>query len=571
MEQIFVQLAAILFTAFIVSYIVRSFNQPIIIGYILAGMIISPFILWYGASQHVIEIFSEIGIAFLLFIVGLHLNPKVIKEIGVSSLMIGLGQMALTFTLVFLIALKLLGFGLVQSAYIGVALSFSSTIIIMKILSDKKQLDSLNGKIATGILITQDLAAIITLIVIASLSTGMSLGHLVVKGFLSGGALIVILFLIGYFILPRVTKHIAKSQELLFLFSIMWAFVVAAVFSYFGFTIEIGALIAGIALSISPYSTEISARIRPLRDFFLIIFFIILGLNITLNGAGEIIVTALILSAIALILKPLIIMIFTGLYGYTKRTTFLVGTSLGQVSEFSLIVLTVGAVYHSKFITSELISTITLTLVLTIIFSTYMISYSNDFYRKMKSFARIFERKGARREKRRAKKYDAILFGYNRIGYSILRSLKSIKKEFIVIDFNPDVISTLSKFKIPSIYGDVYDQEFLEELPLHKIKIAVSTIPDYDTNLSLIEAIRLVNQKAIIIVRAHEIDNALELYKKGADYVLTPHFLGGEYVAKMIKELKTEPKEYIKEKEKHVKMLEERKELQHRHPDVERN
>jgi len=571
MAAIFIQLAVILFTAFILSYIVKSFKQPIIIGYILAGIIISPFILSFGLNKEVIQIFSDFGIAFLLFIVGLHLNPKVIKEIGASSLVIGIIQIVLTFALTFLIAFKLLNYSSVASVFIGIALSFSSTIILMKILSDQKQLDSLHGKIATGILIIQDLFAVVALIIISSLSNGTNLGNLAVKGFLGGGLLIGVLFLIGFFILPRVTRNIAKSQELLFLFSVCWCFVIAALFSYLGFTIEIGALIAGIVLSISPYSTEIAARIRPLRDFFLIIFFIILGLNISLGSIGNIFVNALVLSAIALILKPIIIMIFTGLYGYTKRTIFLVGNSLGQISEFSLIVLTLGALYYPAFITSEIISTVTLTLVITIIISTYFISFANSFYKKMKNVARFFESKKVRREKKKKQNCEAILFGYNRIGYSILRSLKKIKKNFLIVDFNPDIISTLANFNVPCVYGDVYDADFLEELPLEKIKIAVSTIPDYETNRSLIEAVRLVNSKAIIIVRAHEIDNALELYKKGADYVLTPHFLGGEYVANMIKDLKTSSKDYKKEKDKHIKMLEERKQLQHRHPEVERN
>jgi len=269
-------------------------------------------------------------------------------------------------------------------------------------------------------LITHDLIAIIALIIIASFAGETSLGDVAFKGFLVGGALIIILFLVGFFVLPRVTKNIAKSTELLFLFSICWCFLVAGLFSYFGFTIEIGALIAGISLSISPYSSEISARIRPLRDFFLIIFFIILGLNVNIFGIRNVIVNALVLSLIALILKPIILMIFTGLYKHTKRTSFLVGTSLGQISEFSLIVLTLGAIVHPDLITSEIISTITLTLIITIIFSTYMISYSNKFYEKLEWFANIFERKDAKKEDQKDKIYDSVLFGYNRIGFSIL-------------------------------------------------------------------------------------------------------------------------------------------------------
>jgi len=571
MESIFIQLAIILFTAFIVSYIVKSFKQPIIIGYIIAGMIISPFILGYELPQDIIKTFSDLGIAFLLFIVGLHLNPKVVKEIGISSLVIGLGQMALTFGVGFLVALNILGYNLVVSSYIGIALAFSSTIITMKILSDKKQLDALYAKISIGVLIIQDLVAILVLIVIASLSTGSSIGNFVVQGFLSGGALILFLTLIGFFVLPRVTRSIANSKELLFLFSICWCFVVAALFSYFGFTIEIGALIAGVSLSISPYSTEIAARIRPLRDFFLIIFFIILGLNIPFKTVPVIITGALILSAVTLIFKPLILMTLSAMYGYTKRTNFLVGTTLGQISEFSLIVLMLGAVYHSAYITSEIVSTIVLTLVLTIIFSTYMITYANSFYKALGKFLNIFEKKKVKKEKKIKQKYGAILFGYNRIGFSILKSLKKIRQKYIVVDFNPDIVATLSKFKIPVIYGDVYDTDFLEELPLDKIKIAVSTIPDFESNLLLIESIRLVNSKAVIIVRAHDIDNAFELYKKGADYVLTPHFLGGEYVAKMLESIGTDPKGYKEERDKHIKMLEERKGLRQEHPDVEKN
>ncbi len=391
MELVFIQLAIILFTAFVVSYIVRTFNQPIIIGYIITGIIISPFIISFGASKEIISIFSDFGIAFLLFIVGLHMNPKVIKEIGTSALLIGLAQIILTFLLGFLVSLNLLGFDTITSSYIGIALAFSSTIIIMKLLSDKKQLDSLYGKISIGILIIQDLVAIAVLMFISSLSNGTSFSSFAVRGLLAGGILILILFFIGFFILPTITRNIARSQELLFLFSITWCFLIAALFSYFGFSIEIGALLAGIVLSISPYSIEISSKIRPLRDFFLVIFFIILGLNIQVSSINSIIVNALILSALALIFKPLILITLMMMFGYTKRTNFLLGTTLGQISEFSLIVLALGLTMGH--ISPEVLSTLTLTGIITITLSTYMIIYSTKFYDKMSNIISIFERK----------------------------------------------------------------------------------------------------------------------------------------------------------------------------------
>jgi len=180
------------------------------------------------------------------------------------------------------------------------------------------------------------------------------------------------------------------------------------------------------------------------------------------------------------------------------------------------------------------------------------------------------ERKNLKKEKKLKQNYDTILFGYNRIGFSILNALKKIKKKYLVVDFNPETIEALTKFKIPCIYGDVYDTDFLEDLPLNKIDLAISTIPELETNEILIEKIREVNKSAIIILRAHSIEDALRLYDIGASYVLTPHFLGGEYVAKMIKCSNKNAKEYSKEKEKHIKLLKDIMQRGHRHPSVER-
>ncbi len=566
-EQIFIQLALILLTAFVVSYIIRAFNQPIIIGYIIAGILIGPFIL-LGASTELIDVFSKFGIAFLLFVVGLHLNPKIVKEVGLPSLVIGLVQIILTFALGFVVALEIFKLNLITSAYIGIALAFSSTIITMKLLSDKHQIDSLHSKIAIGILIIQDLVAVVVLMFISSMSGGGSLGGFALRGFLGGGALLVVLFLVGYLILPRITRSVASSQELLFLFSICWCFVIAALFIYLRFSLEMGALVAGIVLSISPYSMEISAKVRPLRDFFLILFFIILGLNLPIHNISSILVNALILSAIVLVFKPLILMTMMALFNYTKRTNFLVGTTLAQISEFSLIILTLGVA--SGHISGEILSTMILAGVITITLSTYMIIYSNEFYNKMKQVVRIFEGKHAKRDRSKKQKYKVILFGYNRIGFTILKSFNKLRKKYIVVDFNPDTIVGLGKMDIPCLYGDAYDQDLLDNLSLEDAELIVSTIPDYETSFLLLENIRLVNKDAIVIVRAHKIDEALELYKKGASYVLTPHFLGGQYIKDMIDEMKTNPKKYEEEKNQHVKMLEERKKIGHDHPEVER-
>lgn len=552
MEPVFIQLAIILIIAFAISYIAKLFKQPLIIGYILAGIILSPFILKFGASQEIIRTFSQFGVAFLLFIVGLHLNPKIIKEVGTCSFFVGIAQTAIIFLLGFLVSL-LLGVSIVTSVYIGLALSFSSTIIVMKLLSDKKQIDSLPGKISAGILIVQDLIALIALMVISSISPTSNLENFGVYNLLLGFLVIIIISLLGFFIVPKIIKNLAKNLEILFLFSIVWCFAIIGLFTYFGFSIEIGALIAGIILSASPYSIEISSKIRPLRDFFLIIFFVILGLSIQLSEISSIIFFAIIFFIIASLIKPLILMSLMTAFGYTKRTNFFVGTGLGQISEFSLILLALGVSLNQ--VSPKIATTMTLAAILTIAFSAYLITYSEPIYKKIHKRLGFFEKKNIKRERKIQKKYDAVLFGYNRIGFGILNSLKKIHKNYLVVDFNPDTINNLKKLGIPCIYGDVYDPDLLEELPLEEIKIAISTIPDFETNYLLIEEIRKVNQNAIIICRAHQINDALELYKKGADYVLTPHFLGGEYVSQMIKEEKTDKNAYKNEREKHIKML----------------
>lgn len=570
MAEIFIDLALILLTAFVLSYIARLLKQPLILGYILAGIILGPFILGAaGPSIDIIDALSEFGIAFLLFMVGLHLNPKVIKEIGAASLLVGLAQILLTFSLGFLVS-SFLGFNVITSSYIGIALSFSSTIIVLKLLSDRKQLDSLFGKVSIGILIIQDLFAAFVLMLISTLDGGMTMKSLVFSGVISGFGIILVLFLAGIFVLPKITKSLAKNSELLFLFSISWAFLIAALFSWRGFSIEIGALLAGVSLSISPYAVEISSRVRPLRDFFLIIFFIILGLAIQISNIGDIIVNALIFSALVLIFKPLILMTFMTFFGYSKRTNFNVGTYLAQISEFSIIVLALGV--GLGHIDSSILSTLTLTLIITITFSSYMIIFSNGFYSRVESFLGIFERKRTRKEVNKLNDtYSAILFGYNRIGFNMLRSFKKLKKKYLVVDYNPDTIASLTKARIPCLYGDAYDPELLDELPLEKADLIVSTIPDFESNLLLIETVRLVNPKAIVIVRADSIDNAFSFYDAGATYVLTSHFLGGEYISKMISGLKSDEKKYTTEREKHIKMLKEIKSKDAEHPHLERN
>jgi len=568
MVEVFSQISLIILIVLGVSLVMRLLKQPLIIGYIISGIVAGPFFLGILPGIDTIGVFSEFGIAFLLFIVGLHLSPRVIKEVGKISLITGIGQILFTFLLGYFIG-TLLRFSMLTSMYIAIAISFSSTIIIMKLLSDKGDLYTLYGKISIGFLLVQDLVAIIILIIVSSLSSGGNIASQIGLTLLKGLIIVSVLAPISIFILPRFQGFFGKSQEFLFVFSVAWGLGLASLFFYAGLSIEVGALIAGVLLSMSPYSLEISSRLKPLRDFFLISFFLLLGAQMIMGNISELIIPAIIFSLLILIGNPLIVMSLMGLLGYTKKTNFLAGLTVAQISEFSLILVALGVkIGH---LSPEILSLMTLTGLITIAGCTYMIMYSEKLYHKLSKHLGLFEKKKPTENRLKGREIDAILFGYNRIGFSILTSLKKIKKNYLVVDYNPDVISDLKKLRIPCIYGDVDDEDLLSELPLDKVEIIVSTIPDFETNSIIIDMVRLVNKKAIVIVRAHSIDDALELYKKGASYVLTPHFLGGEYVARMLAIIKTDEKGYEEEKERHIKMLKERFAKGQEHPDIEKD
>jgi len=567
--EIFIELSIIVGITVLIAGIMMLLRQPLIISYILTGIIVGPYFLNIIRFTETIAVFSQIGVALLLFIVGLSLSPKVIKEVGKASLVTGVGQIIFTSLIGFFIS-RLLEFSVIASLYIAIALTFSSTIIILKLLSDKKDLEKLYGKISIGFLLVQDIFVIILLLVISSFSGRLNIANLTLGVVLGGILLIGALILISTHILPNLSKFFAKSQEFLFLFSVGWGLCLAALFHYVGFSMEVGALIAGIALSMTPYHYEISSKMRPLRDFFIILFFVLLGSQMVFGNISQFIIPAIIFSLFILIGNPLIVMILMGLLGYKKKTSFQAGLTVAQISEFSLILIALGIkVGH---LTNEILSLIAIVGLITIAGSTYLILYSDKIYPYLSKYLSIFERKKIKEGRQdKFEEYDIILFGCNRVGYTFLEVFKKMKKKFLVVDYNPELIAELTRKKIKCRYGDVDDIEFLDELNLNKIKIAISTIPDFETNLLLINKIRQTNKKAIIMVVSHNIGEANILHDKGATYVIMPHFLGADYASMMITKYGLNMDKFLKEKKKQLKQLRTRKELGHEHPKSEKH
>src|SRR3989338_6404703 len=381
-QEVLLYLSIIIGIAAILAVIARMIRQPPLIAYLVAGILISPVVLGPTlttligdgtATSELIQVFAHIGVAFLLFIVGLSLDFRVLKEIGGVATIAGIAEIVVTGGIGALIAVGL-GFANKEVLYIGAALAFSSTVVVVKILSDKKEIDTLHGRIALGILIVEDFVAALALMTIPLVEHQGDIIWIVGKLVIAIGASIGVLMLSGV-ILPRVLDYLARNQEALFLFGIAWALSLATLFDALGFSLEIGALIAGMSLASSKYTLELSGKMKPLRDFFVVLFFVFFGSQLAGTIDASLIKSALLFSLFVIIGKPLIVMTTLRFFGYKKRTNFLAGSSLAQISEFSLIITLLG--FSLGHLSQEIMSLVILIAVITIGASSYSIYYSH--------------------------------------------------------------------------------------------------------------------------------------------------------------------------------------------------
>jgi len=562
--DIFTEISLIIVVATAMAGMMRLLKQPLIIGHILTGIIVGPISLDVLRSVETVSVFSQMGVALLLFIVGLTLSPKVIKEVGKVSLVAGLGQIIFTSLIGFFIAVAF-GFPPVASLYIAVALTFSSTIIIMKLLSDKHALHKLYGRISVGFLLVQDIVAIALLILVPYVSSGLDSGAVGIENVVWSVLVLGSVALASIYLIPRLCGFFAKGQEFLFLFSVAWGLGLASLFFQLGFSLEIGALVAGIALSSSPYHFEISSKMRPLRDFFIMLFFILLGSQMALGDISGLGVPVLVFSLFILLGNPLIVMVLMGLLGYDRKTGFSAGLTVAQISEFSLILVALGV--QLGHLPNSILSLVTFVGVITIACSTYMISYSERIYGRVYKYLAVFERKTVRKERpERAESYKVILFGCHRVGHDLIERFKGLGRKFLVVESDPEILADLSKKGLNARYGDAADAEFLDELGLEDARMVVSTAPDLATNQILVGKVRQANRKAILMPVAYSVDDAMKLYKLGADYVILPHFLGGSHASEIAGRCGFDAKRFEKEKKTHIAYLKKMKESGREHP-----
>lgn len=506
-----IQLGLIIIVSTVFGYLVKALKQPAIIAYIFAGFILGPYGLSIITNRSEIISLSELGIAFLLFVVGLELNLGKLKRVGKEILLVSILQTSLTFLFTYLVFF-FFGFTFIQSLYLGLATAFSSTMVVIKLLSDRKKVGSLQGRLTIGILIIQDILIILVLSIVPYIHK-VSINLLPI--FMNGLGLISLAIVLNRFIFPILLKYSAKTRELFFLLSLSTVFLFISLSYYLGFSIAIGGFIAGLTLAAYPYNIEIEIEVRPLYNFFLAIFFATLGMQINLQLLLEFLPSLILLFFSVLLIKPFTIISSLRIFGYKNRIPILVSIPLAQASEFTFVLVQEG--YNIGHLSLEFTSLITTFTLLSIAITPYLFSLS---YKIADRIAR-----GKVKIKKKKFRNHIVILGCHKAGKYLVENLK---EKIVIVDHDPDVIENLKEKQYEIIYGEADNKAILEAINVKDAKIVISAIPDLEANLYITRVVKDMNREVIVIAKAFTIPDALKIYEEGADYVIIPMRLTGE-------------------------------------------
>ena len=548
--NIFYEIALLVLLAAAVGFVGLLLKQPLVVAFIAVGVLAGPDALGLVSSVEFIETLSQISIAVLLFLVGLKLDVSLVRNLGTVALATGIGQILFTSLFGFIICL-MLGFSPLVSLYIAIALTFSSTIIIVKLLSDKQEIGALHGKIALGFLIVQDIFVVLAMVTLSAIGVGVGdeaagvweVAQVFIGGLLMLGAVIVFI----RYVADPILAHIARSSELMVIFAVGWAISLAAAGDALGFGKELGGLLAGVSLASTQYREAVASRLASLRDFLLLFFFIHLGASLQLATLGDQVGPAVVLSLFVLIGNPLIVLAIMGFMGYRKRTGFLAGLTVAQISEFSLIfmamAITIGHVGE------EAMGLVTLVGLVTIALSVYMITWSHKLFDWLEPWLGVFERQHAHREASdtqgvaEAKGHDFVIFGLGRYGCRIGAQLRDLGYRVLGVDFDPEALTHWRDMGMDAAYGDATDPEFVAHLDLGDVKAVVSAVPrdrgaltEADPQLTLLHGLQAANFTGQVFLSVQQMAEADRLLNQGASVVLKPFDDAADYAVRQLTE-----------------------------------
>lgn len=525
--------------------ILRKLNLPLLVSYLLTGIAMAALVS-FKFSESSVSVLPELGSAFALFLIGMELSVREVKSFGRAIAISCLIQIVISAIAGVTIA-RSFGFSGVESFYLGVGLSFSSTVVVVKLLLERRDLKSLYGKLSVGILLLEDLVA---LLVLMFLSGSGQQFHGLRSLFLGSNSLLLsvvaaktlILLLLTYlfasFILGSIFKSVAKSPELLFILALAWCFLFTSLSLGLGFSSVIGAFLAGVAIASSQYHYNISSKVKPLRDFFIVLFFVYLGSQVNLATALSHWGIILSFVAYALIMKPLIFLLLFGALGFRKHTIYQAALNLSQISEFSLIILLLGKSFN--LVGEDTISIMALSVALSIMASSILITQAKNIYPLVLPVLSFFERKSGfisleDRFEGEVLEGHVVLIGAGRVGGPILEWLMRSKIPVVVLDFNPVVIEKLKKRGIKVLYGDIADAEVVDSLNLDKALLVISTATDPADSKVLLSELRRRHSSASVVVRADGEEEVADLEKRGADYVMLPETTAADFLVENLK------------------------------------
>ncbi len=539
MHSFITDIGTAIIVATVMGILAHRLKQPIVLAYLIAGIIIGP---EFGASfiqeKENIEVISEIGLILLLFIIGLEMNPSHLKKEFRSLLAPGIMQFPLVAAVSFLTLLGI-GFGYATEnldlLYLAVGLSFSSTAIVVKILTDKFELNTLSGKASVGMLIFQDLWAILFLALQPNL-TNPEIFHVLLA--LSRVALLLASGLIvSRFVLKPLFETFKLAPEMLVSIGLGWCAVMAGYGKTIDLSMEMGALIAGVTLSSFPYGVHITSKVAPLRDFFLTLFFISLGMEIPFPQ-GELLGDAFIIVVLALVARPLLFYPLLRLGGSGKRTAFVTSLNLAQISEFALVIASIG--FKFSHISEHTLSTLLYAMSITSILGSYIIKYNRQIFRAYERFTFLLGAKNETDAPEPAEDVRTItILGYHRGAHALIHCLTQIKPEILnkiqVIDFNSEYKKELTTLGIRFLISDISSAEALEHANIRQSDMIISTIPDFllkgTDNEKLVRQCRVLSPNAFIYANADFVTQIDKIMAAGANQVILPYALAGEIIA----------------------------------------
>jgi len=524
--------ALIIVAATAIGLLARQLGQPTIVAYIATGVVLGPVLLDVVTVDGLVESMAELGLGFLLFLLGLKMRFEDIREILAPITNVAIGQTVLQTALAFLVAWAL-GFGTVEVLVIALATVFGATPVIVKILTDKDEITSLPGKIDVGVLIIQD----IYLVVVLALFSADELGNasevastlaiiFVMMSFIGAFSLIS-----SRYLLPGLFRRIADNKDVFLIVAIAWAFFFIAVSEWAELSVEVGAFLAGLSLAQLPYSKELEDRVTPITDFFILIFFASIGLQI--ESAASLLAfwqEAVIASVVLMVGNFWIMFYLIDREGFSVETSFLGSINMVQVSEFSLVV---GALALTQgLIGDEVLGYLTLMALMTMTVSTYIITYNHAIYERLQPWFSRFESEKAIDEQPREYSDHAVAIGYDEITEPVLPLLKERYGEVVVIDRRTDHIAKLeAEERYEHVFGDFRHHEVRKASGLKKAAFVLSSTVEADVNRALLEEVR---EDATVFVEASTIDDANALYDAGAAYVAMVSYLGAEKLSEYL-------------------------------------